>query len=239
MITITPLASSSAGNAYTVTDGTTPLLLEAGIRFKDLRRAIGFRVSEIAGCLITHEHGDHSKAAPDLLKAGVDVYASYGTFDALRLDGHHRAHPVQAHKPFTLGTWTILPFDVQHDVSEPMGYVLANRSGEKLVFLTDTYYCKYTFTGLTHLMVECNFSEAILDENIRSGRVPAVMKSRLLRSHFSLEHVKELLHVNDLSKVQSIHLLHLSDNNSDEELFKREIQQIAGCPVYVCKSRGD
>lgn len=232
MIKISPLASSSAGNAYHITDGKTALLLEAGVRFKDIQRALNFRVSDIAGCLLSHEHGDHGKSAADLMRAGVDVYASAGTLDALKLDGH-RARPIQAKKQFSIGTWTILPFGVQHDVAEPLGFLLANQAGEKLLFATDTYYIRYRFPGLTHIMVECNYSIRILSENIASGRVPASMKPRLLRSHFSLENVKEFLKANDLSKVQEIWLLHLSDNNSDEELFKREIQQISGKPVFV------
>ncbi|WDL97831.1 MBL fold metallo-hydrolase [Alicyclobacillus sp. ALC3] len=233
MLTIKPLASSSAGNAYLIDDGHTKLLLEAGIRYKDIQRGVGFRMSEIAGCLLTHEHGDHSKSVREVMKAGVDVYASYGTWDALRLDGHHRAHPVKAHEPFTLGTWTVMPFDVQHDVSEPLGYLLANRTGEKLVFLTDTFYCKYTFSGLTHIMLETNYSIEILDSNIAAGKVPAVMKKRLIRSHFSLENALDFLRANDLKKVQEIWLIHLSDSNSDEAMFKRRVQEVTGVQVRV------
>jgi phosphoribosyl 1,2-cyclic phosphodiesterase len=234
MIAITPLASSSKGNCYHVTDGKTALLLEAGIRYKDIQRALNFQVSSIAGCLISHEHGDHGKAAADVMKAGIDVYASQGTLDALGLSGH-RAKSIKAKQQFQIGTWTILPFDVQHDVAEPLGFLLVNRAGEKLVFATDTYYIRYRFPGLTHIMVECNYSLRILDENISAGRVPAVMKKRLLKSHFSLEHVKDFLLANDLSKVQEIWLLHLSDNNSDAELFKHEIQEITGKPVWVAE----
>jgi phosphoribosyl 1,2-cyclic phosphodiesterase len=234
MIEIQPLASSSAGNAYRVTDGKTALLLEAGIRYKDIQRALNFRTSEIAGCLISHEHGDHGKAAADVMKAGIDLYASRGTLDALGLSGH-RAKPIQAKKQFSIGTWTILPFDVQHDVAEPLGFLLANQEFEKLVFITDSYYCRYKFNGLTHIMIEANYSMKILDENIATGRVPASMKPRLLKSHFSLEHAKEFLQANDLSKVQEIWLMHLSDNNSDADLFKREIQELTGKQVFIAE----
>lgn len=234
MITIKALASSSAGNAYVVTDGHTPLLLEAGVNYRAMQLATNFRLSQIDACLITHEHLDHCKSVRDLLKSGFEVYASAGTWGALGIT-HHRAHVVESQKAVTLGTWTVMPFDVQHDVSEPVGYLLANKNGEKLVFLTDTYYCKYTFTGLTHIMVECNFSQTLLDENIAAGRVPHVMRKRLMRSHFSLEHVKDFLRANDLSRVQEIHLLHLSDTNSDAEMFKREIQALTGRTVYVAR----
>ncbi|NOU95614.1 MBL fold metallo-hydrolase [Paenibacillus sp. LMG 31456] len=234
MIEITPLGSSSAGNAYRVTDGETVLLLEAGLRYKDIQRALNFRISQIAGCLITHEHMDHCKAAADLVKAGVDIYASSGTLEALQLPSH-RTKQLQALQQFTIGTWTILPFDVQHDVSEPLGFLLVNQAGEKLLFATDTYYIKYRFSGLTHISIECNYSMKLLNENISSGRVPAIMKKRLLRSHFSLENLKDFFRANDLSKVEEIWLLHLSDNNSDEAMFKREIQEITGKVVYIAE----
>lgn len=232
MIEIKTIASSSKGNCYHITDGSTPLLLECGIPFKEIRKALNFKTSSLAGCLVTHEHGDHTKGINDVLKAGINTYMSTGTKEALNID-HHRIKPVEAKKQFTVGTWTILPFDVEHDVNEPYGFLLVNKGGEKLLFATDTYYIRYKFKGLTHLLIECNYSMEILNENIASSRVHKWMKKRLIKSHFSLENVKEFLKANDLSKVQEIHLLHLSDTNSNEELFKREIQEITGKLVYV------
>lgn len=232
MIEIQALGSSSAGNAYRVTDGTTPILIEAGLPFKAIQRALNFQISSLAGCLISHEHGDHSKAAADLAKAGVDIYASAGTHRALKLPAH-RARIVEAMYQFRLGTWTIKPFDVQHDVAEPMGFLLQNQAGEKLLFATDTYYIKYRFPGLTHLLIECNYSEDILNTNIAAGRVPQAMKKRLIRSHFSLENMKDFIRANDMSRVEEIWLIHLSDANSDEERFKRELQELTGKQIYV------
>jgi len=82
-------------------------------------------------------------------------------------------------------------------------------------------------------MVECNYSMDILRENIANGSVPVELKNRLLMTHFSLENVKDFLRANDLSKVQEIWLLHLSEGNSNAARFKREIQQLTGKPVYI------
>jgi len=232
MIEIKSIASGSAGNCYHVTDGKTPLLLEAGITIKRIREGIGFKLSSIAGCLISHEHGDHSKGIKDVLKAGIDMYMSPGTKEALNLS-HHKVKDIKHGQAIQIGSWKVAAFEVQHDAAEPIGFLLTNEAGDKLLFATDTYYVKYTFSGLTHLMLECNYSEAILNENIASERVHPAMARRLGKSHFSLENVKEFLKANDLSKVQEIHLLHLSDTNSDEALFKREIQELTGKLVYI------
>jgi phosphoribosyl 1,2-cyclic phosphodiesterase len=231
---IKALASSSKGNCYLVSDGETSLLLECGIRYSDIQKGLNYQVCQVDGCLVSHEHGDHGKAVKEVMKAGINVYTSKGTAEALGASGH-RVKTIESKKPFTVGTWTILPFEVEHDAAEPLGFLLANKQGEKLLFATDTYYIKYKFPGLTHIMVEANYSMDILKENIEAGRVPAVMKKRLIRSHFSLENVKEFLKANDLSKVEEIWLLHLSDSNSDEELFKKEVQQQTGKIVYIPK----
>jgi phosphoribosyl 1,2-cyclic phosphodiesterase len=232
LIDIKAFGSSSKGNCYYITDGKTPLLLECGIKYKDIQKGLNFKMSDVRGCLITHEHGDHIKSLKDVLKAGIDCYMSKGTAEAIDVQ-HHRITPVQAKKQFQIGTWTILPFDVQHDVSEPYGYLLVNETGDKLLFATDTFYIRYKFKGLTHLLVECNFSLDILNQNIAAGRVPPVMKKRLMRSHFSLENFKEFLKANDLTRLKEIWMLHLSDTNSDAELFKKEISQMTGKPVYI------
>ena len=227
------LASGSAGNCYCVSDGSTSLLLECGISVKQIRRGLGFGLTNVAACLVSHEHQDHAKAVADVLRAGVEVYTSPGTIKALGLE-HHRLRPVRAKETFKVGTWTVRAFETQHDAQEPLGFLLHSRaSNERLLYATDTYYIRYKFPGLTHIMVECNYAADILEANVKRGSVPEVLKKRLLTSHFSLDNVKEFLQANDLSKVQEIWLLHLSDGNSDEERFKQEVMQLTGKPTYI------
>ena len=227
------MASGSAGNCYCVSDGSTSLLLECGISVKQIRRGLGFGLTNVAACLVSHEHQDHAKAVADVLRAGVEVYTSPGTIKALGLE-HHRLRPVRAKETFKVGTWTVRAFETQHDAQEPLGFLLHSRaSNERLLYATDTYYIRYKFPGLTHIMVECNYAADILEANVKRGSVPEVLKKRLLTSHFSLDNVKEFLKANDLSQVREIWLLHLSDGNSDAERFKREVQALTGRPVYI------
>lgn len=231
---ITVIASGSSGNAYRISDGDTALLLDAGIPLQRIKQALNFRVRDLAGCLITHAHGDHTKAAGDLAKAGVDVYTSQGTIDACRLTGH-RMKPVKALQEVMIGTFAVLPFDVQHDAPEPLGFLLTSRrTGEKLLYFTDTYYLKYRFTGLTHIMGECNYSMDIVEQSVRNGYIPPELVPRLIKSHMSLEHFLDLLKANDLHEVKQIYLLHLSNNNSDAERFREAVQKLTGTEVYVC-----
>lgn len=234
-IQIEVLASSSMGNCYLISDGKTKIMLEAGIPFSEIQKRSHFSLQEVEAVLITHEHGDHAKAVKDLIKRGISCYLTHGTEEALHLGPSHRLKKIRAKQQFEVGTWKILPFETEHDAAEPVGFLLANQRGEKLLFATDTFYLKYKFAGLTHVMVECNYSSEILKRNLISGLIPPEMKNRLLKSHFSLENLKEFFKANDLSKVREIHLLHLSDGNSDEELFKTEIMKATGKIVHIAK----
>lgn len=227
------LASGSSGNCYKVSDGQTSLLLECGISYKEIQKKLNFKLYEVDGCLVSHEHLDHSKAIMELLKSGIDVYTSKGTAAPFENDIFKAIH-VEAEKQFQVGTFDVLPFDTQHDAVEPLGFILYSRvTKEKLLFATDTYYVKYRFGSLNYIMVECNYAIDILRANSEAGRLTLALKNRLLQSHFELSNVKKFLQLNDLSKVKEIYLLHLSDGNSDEKRFKREIQELTGKPVII------
>lgn len=233
MIEIQCLASGSSGNCYTVDDGSSRLMLECGISYKEIQRGLDYKVVDLAGCLISHGHKDHCRAIHEVaFKAGVDCYLSEETSQDIGIEGH-RIKPVRALDQFKVGTWTILPFDTVHDAEGSLGFLMASAGGSKTLYLTDSAYCRYRFNGLNFIMVECNYSLDILRSNVESGVVPVELKNRLLKTHFSLESVKGFLKANDLSRVQEIHLLHLSDGNSDAARFKREIQSLTGKPVYV------
>ncbi|WP_341320342.1 MBL fold metallo-hydrolase [Solibacillus sp. FSL H8-0523] len=231
MIEIKTIATGSKGNCYRVSDGSTALLLEAGISFKVIQQGLEFKTSEIAGVLISHEHQDHCKGVECCLKRGMTIYMSQGTKDGMSLD-NAQIRIIKSKEQFRIGTWTVLPFDVQHDVNEPLGFLLQSDNGDKLLFATDTYYIKYKFTGLTHLMIECNYDQQTLDSNLASGLHPAQYR-RVMKSHFSLENLLEFFKANDMSKVEEIHLLHLSDSNSNETYIRQAVARATGKLIYI------
>ena len=240
----TPIASSSKGNAYLVeSPGAAPILLEAGIPIKQLREKLwshGVRLSDLAGCLVSHEHSDHSKAVKDLLKAGVDCYMSMGTAEALGVEQHHRVFDISGDdlpfafvdRPFE---WNVISFTLEHDAAEPLGFFIFSPGGDRLAFIPDTAYVKNRFSGITTLAIECNHVADILSENIQGGNIPAVVGRRVRRNHMSLDSVIGMLKANDLSSCREIWLLHLSDGNSDEAKMIREVQSATGIPCRACQ----
>jgi phosphoribosyl 1,2-cyclic phosphodiesterase len=206
-------------------------MLDCGVPWEKIREAFKFQTSKISALILDHEHGDHSKAVKEVAKAGIDVYLSKGTMDALNLKGH-RYHIVESKKRFKVGTWDILPFDAVHDAEEPLGFLMASGK-EKALYLIDSAYCKYRFKGLTLIAIGVNFDTDILMDNVTCGFINPELVKRILKNHMSLNTARNFFQANDMLKVQEIHLLHLSDKNSDAERFRREIEGITGRPVYV------
>lgn len=234
----TSFASSSRGNAYLLqVEGTQPLLLEAGLPINRLRgklRENGVSLSDLAGCLVSHEHGDHSKAVKDLLLHGVDCYMSKGTAKALEIEYHHRVHPLFLDMTEGIQRWRVRVFPTEHDAAEPIGFLIKHET-EVLLFAPDGAFIQNRFEGITLIAVECNFQSEILSKNILSGPLPAIVGHRVRRSHFSLDNVISFLKANDLSRCGVIYLMHLSDGNSDEKRMKEEIQAATGIPTYALK----
>lgn len=225
--------SNSAGNAYILENDQEALLIECGVNFRHIKLALNFEMKKVVGCILTHNHGDHAKAIHDVLAAGFNVYSSTGTHEELGTLLSHRAVRVVAGKVFQVGNFKIKPFNVKHDVKEPFGYLINHPETGTILFLTDSYYCEYTFPGLNNVIIEANYCQGILDKRVADGMNPKFLRDRVITSHMSLKTCKEMLAANDLSAVNNIVLIHLSDGNSDEKRFKREVEEQTGKVVYV------
>lgn len=232
MLQIDCFASGSAGNLYRVDDGRTQILIECGVGLREIQKHLGFRLSAIAACLVTHEHKDHSKAVRDVLLRGVPCYMSKGTAEALQVEREPGVQRIADKETKRIGSFSVTAFGVQHDAREPLGFLLENGE-DRVLYATDTYYLRYRFPPCTVLLVECNHSYEIVDRRVKEGNLDRTLAKRLVKSHMSLENFIEFLRANDMSAVRQIYLLHLSDGNSDAEAFKRRVQQETGAEVYI------
>lgn len=243
MIDIKVIGSGSSGNCYLANINGTKILLEAGLPFKVIQKALKFKTNDILACLVTHEHMDHAKAVKDLMRAGVNCYMTKGTVQALHAKGH-RLKLIERIKIvgledqyFTeyIGPIVIKPFKAVHDASEPMSFYIRDiRTKESLLFVTDTAYLKYKIPSVDVLMIECNYVKSILDKKVEEGRLNISLRNRIVRNHMSLETLIEALKQANLSKLKKVYVLHLSDSNSDEKMILEAIQKATGVVVEVC-----
>ena len=222
----TSLASSSHGNAYIISDRETRILLECGLSRKKLQQLAGFKLTAFDACIVSHEHKDHSGCVADLIKAGLPVYMSQGTADAL---GVELVTAIQHGEQFMVGSIDVVPFTTFHDAAEPLGFLFKSRcDGDVLAFATDTVNLAYRFPGVNILAIEANYDRKILD---RSEKLPDKVRHRITNSHMEIDALCRYLRTLDLSECREIYLLHLSDAMSDEGRFLYQVRRCV--PVWV------
>ena len=228
------LGSSSKGNCYILENDSESLIIECGVNIGEIKRALNFSFKNVAGAIVTHSHNDHSVSITDVMKLGVNVYTSRGTMRDLGLDvTHHRLHTIKAKEVFQVGPFKVMPFEVKHDVSEPLGFIINHPECGNVLFITDSYYVVDTFKNINNIIIEANFSQKIIDERVAKGTSLDFLRNRIFKSHMSLETCKKTLKANDLGKVHNIVLIHLSDGNSNAAEFKKEIEAATGKNVHI------
>ncbi len=229
------LGSSSKGNCYLLDNGKECLMLECGITFQEVQKAVNFDVSRIKGVFVSHEHGDHAKHAKKCLDAQIPLYCSSGTANALGLSENRLVCKMENCGIYHAGGFKVQPFDTQHDAAEPFGFLIYHPECGMVLFATDTYYLHYTFAGLNNILIECNYRQDILDANVESGKLPKALRTRTMKSHMEFETCKETLLANDLTATNNIVLIHLSDGNSNAVEFQQGIQSATGKTIHIAR----
>lgn len=226
-------ATGSSGNCYVIQAGEEKLLLECGIDFRNILKGLNYSIKGVVGCLLTHKHSDHCKSFKWTLQNLPKVCASLEVLEKFNCCNFHKSKVAENKKMFKLGGFTIMPFECQHTNSdashcENLGYLIQHKAIGKIVFATDTYYLKYIFKDVDHILIECNYSETTIE-------ALEPHEQRVFKSHMSLETLKETLKAWDLKKTKTITLIHLSKNNGEPERFKEEIEKLTGVPTYIAE----
>ena len=148
------LGSSSKGNCYLLTanDGST-LIIEAGIAFLEIKRALAFNLSRVVGCVVSHRHGDHAKGLADMARAGVTVHCSSNVINSQDLDVQPLLVETTRRQWMLVGgEFEVLTLEAFHDVPCE-SFVIRHPEMGKLLFLTDSVSFPYKIQGLDHVLI--------------------------------------------------------------------------------------
>lgn len=227
------IGSGSSGNSYILENETEALIIEAGLPFLEVKKALNFNIMKIVGVIVSHEHLDHAQYIKQYMRAGISVYTAFETQTALEVITGERTTAIPPLKKCQIGKFTITPFNVPHDADiECYGYLIEHEEMGKLLFMTDLEYCRYNFAkqGINHILIESNYSMDLVDRDEPNYE-------HRLRGHMSLDTALKFISTNDNPLLLNVVLIHLSDKSGNPALFTEETKKTIeyGANVYVAK----
>lgn len=227
------ISSGSVGNSYLLENENTALLIECGVKFSQIKEAADFNLLKIVGCIVTHEHLDHSKSLNQVSKAGIPIATSAGTYKSLKISSDLRDFTLShASSVWISESWKVSALKVEHDASEPLAFLIEHEDCGRVLFITDTYIFKYNVPNVDHLIIEANYDEEIVKE-IQNKKGSDYVNSRRYHTHMSFQTALTTIEKMDRSRMKNIVLIHLSDQVSDENKFKEETEKLFGIPTTV------
>ena len=217
--------SGSSGNLYTLESSTGQrLMIDPGVTWTKILKALNYDLKGIVGCVGSHLHQDHLKAAKDVMRAGINLYASVETLESIG-ESNHRAKVLKVGEWQTIGDFEVMSFDVNHDCPGAVGFII--KSGdESMLFMTDSSHLDYTFeTKFDIVVLECSYDREYLEKRVREGTINKAVATRLLTSHMEeKETLRTLQNFINLEKCHEIHLIHCSADNLNKERIRKEFE---------------
>lgn len=234
-------ASGSGGNCLLVSDRNTNILIDAGISGRRVDNALamaGLAADDIGGVFVTHEHSDHVKGLPQLVKKhGVPIFAPrtvaarmLGAMPALE----ESVSIIPVGESFPFGNIVISAFHTMHDTDESVGYVI--EGGGSFGIATDTGCINEEITsalaGVGTVVIESNHDVQML----RDGPYPVYLKKRILsdNGHLSNDDCARFARRLAESGTRQIILGHLSRENNRPAIALETVgAALEGLPVSL------
>ncbi len=238
MMEFLSFGSGSSGNCYLLRTPNTSILLDAGIGIRALTRHMrdhGVSFATIQAVFITHDHADHIKAVGHLAKSHqLPIYTTATIHDGIDRNYCVTTKVPQAQRQtitkgqaIAFGDLLITPFEISHDSSDCVGYLISQTDGPTLCLVTDcgevTPIVGSAIGQATHLIIESNHDETMLAD----GPYPAYLKARITsaKGHLSNRQCAQAITEYATPRLRHVWLCHLSEENNHPELARKTIEQ--------------
>ncbi len=229
------LGSGSKGNATLVRSSRACILVDCGFSMREalarLQR-LDCEPEAISAILVTHEHGDHVRGVGPLARRyGIPVWSSRGTASGSVLGKLPEHNYLDVHEELQIGDITVHSFPVPHDAREPCQFVFQHEAGKRLGILTDTgsitAHIEEKLSACDALLLECNHDAQMLS----NGPYPLSLKQRVASrlGHLSNAQAAELLSRLDVSRLHTLVVAHLSEQNNTPEQARAALAAVLDC----------
>lgn len=167
--------------------------------------------------------GDHTKSIPNALKYQLPVYSCQDVADKFK-----GVISLKCGKKYRIGDFTVQPISVEHNV-ENYSFVIDHPETGRCVYVTDCVRFPYRLRKANHLLLEANYSNDIVIDHMMNGYN---IRSQN-QYHMELEDTIECIKNNMSSELNNVVLVHLSEIQSDEQMFIEKVHAETGVKPCV------
>ncbi|RYY41312.1 MAG: MBL fold metallo-hydrolase [Chitinophagaceae bacterium] len=235
--------SGSNGNCYYVGNSQDAVLIDAGISCREIEKRmtrIGLSLQNVRAVFISHEHSDHIRGLPTLLKKyRLPLYITAPTFCGTGMYLYEELmRDFSNEETVTIGSLTIKPFSKIHDAADPYSFTVTAGGTTVGVFTDLGRPCSNLVQhfGQCHAAIlESNYDEELL----QNGGYPWHLKQRIRggKGHLSNSEALELFRAQRSPQLTHLVLGHLSQNNNDPKLVEDLFAPHAGTVQITVASR--
>lgn len=228
------LASGSSGNCYYLGTPEYGILIDAGISIRTIKKTLKDKdidFNKILAVLITHDHADHIKTVGCLgEKYNIPIYTTERVHNGIDRSRYveetlyQSRRIIEKEKPFMIKDFLIEAFEVSHDSSDNVGYMI-QVGNHRFTIATDVGYITDTVEKYlcmaNHMVLEANYDE----EMLRFGSYPQFLKERVSSKtgHLSNREAADFLASHYTPELKNIWLCHLSRENNHPELAYKTV----------------
>lgn len=228
---IYPLFSSSKGNSTYIGNKQTGILIDAGISYTRLVKALALNeidISAVKAVFVTHDHSDHINGIKMLSKkTSIPVFAQKCTLESLYDKNYITGFAEEMKCPVCIDNMEISCFNTPHDTEQSCGYRINFDDGKSCAVCTDLGYVTddvyQNLLGANAVLIESNYDEVML----RNGPYPAYLKSRIRSKFGHLSNADCGEFCTELVKNGTTRLIlgHLSQENNTPQTARKTVAE--------------
>lgn len=223
---LTCISTGSIGNCFILNCNGEKLILELGIKWRSVLRALDYKLEDVVACVCTHQHQDHIKSVPNALSYGLQVYSSSDVASI-----YPRVKIIYPMTRIPIGNYKVMALPVPHGDCDCFSYHITLPDGQTLLFATDAQTLPYKISNVNNLIVECNYANELIVDHLCGGK--DVRSS--FNSHMELSETIKVINRLKSPSMNNLILIHLSESNASDELFKKRIWQECGVRAKIAE----
>lgn len=220
------LGASSKGNSHIIYSNGVGIMLDCGVVFDNINEIMTkYNVKYI---LLSHKHNDHIKAIKQnkVSDLGQYIFANDDVMETISITKYINKVEVIEGKKYKLDdNFTIIPFEVPHDVKN-FGFIIHdNYTNTNTAYITDVgYISNLSLKNINNFIVECNYDENVYLDKIEQEEEYFKYKRTLGDfGHISIQECSDFIRRNmDMNTINVIlvHISHEADYKCIENAFK-------------------